>query len=528
MIQTTYGLDPNNRTEPIKHTPQRVREYFVKYEGLSYWHCDWAPEVVVETFHKILHRIYTNRNDMVNPPSSESLKNQEDDDGSQPTKTDDENSKYYDPELVDLYRNGIKPSYLQIHRVLNYKKTKRGDEWYLIKWRDLGYEQSTWELEDGEVAQKIRDWKKQVDFYWSHKKLIQDMEEREAQQARRSSSKGKKGSKRDSHIDPLDECKIDPAQRYEKQPDYLDLTGGRLHPYQLEGLNWLRFSWSQGTDVILADEMGLGKTVQSSTFLYSLFKENHTKGPFLVAAPLSTIVNWEREFEFWAPDMYVVTYLGPKESRAVIREHEFSYDDNAIRSGPKASKMRQGHKCKFNVLLTSYEMICLDSATLGSIDWHCLVIDEAHRLKSNQSKFFRILFDYSIKFKVLLTGTPLQNNLEELFHLLNFLRPQDFNDMAGFLSEFSDLSKDDQVKKLHDLLGPHLLRRLKADVLKSMPSKSELIVRIDMSPMQKKYYKLLLTKNYDALQSKQGGHQSLLNIVMQLKKVTFNCQFNIK
>jgi SNF2 family DNA or RNA helicase len=166
-------------------------------------------------------------------------------------------------------------------------------------------------------------------------------------------------------------------------------------------------------------------------------------------------------------------------------------------------------------------MICIDAATLGSIDWHILVIDEAHRLKSNQSKYFKILFDYKIRFKTLLTGTPLQNNLEELFHLLNFLRPQDFNDLEEFLREFSDLSKDDQVKKLHDLLGPHLLRRLKADVLKSMPGKSELIVRIDMSPIQKKYYKLILTKNYDALQSRQGGgHQSLLNIVMQLKKVS--------
>jgi chromodomain-helicase-DNA-binding protein 4 len=265
--------------------------------------------------------------------------------------------------------------------------------------------------------------------------------------------------------------------------------------------------------------MGLGKTVQTVTFLYSLFKEGHTKGPFLIGVPLSTLINWEREFEFWAPGMYVVTYLGPKDARSVIREHEFSIDENAIRAGSKASRLRQGCRVKFNVLLTSYEMICMDAALLGTVDWHVLVIDEAHRLKSNQSKFFKVLSDYPIKYKVLLTGTPLQNNLEELFHLLNFLRPQDFNDLNFFLSEFSDLSKDDQVKKLHDLLGPHLLRRLKADVLKSMPSKSELIVRIDMSPIQRKYYKLILTKNYEALQSRMGGgHQSLLNIVMQLKK----------
>ena len=146
--------------------------------------------------------------------------------------------------------------------------------------------------------------------------------------------------------------------------------------------------------------MGLGKTIQTVTFLYSLYKEGHCRGPFLIAVPLSTLINWEREFEFWAPDMYVVTYLGPKEARAVIREHEFSYDENAIRAGTKASKMRTGHTLKFNVLLTSYEMICIDAATLGSIDWHILVIDEAHRLKSNQSKFFKILFDYPIKYKV--------------------------------------------------------------------------------------------------------------------------------
>ena len=161
----------------------------------------------------------------------------------------------------------------------------------------------------------------------------------------------------------------------------------------------------------------------------------------------------------------------------------------------------------------------MDTATLGSVDWDVLVVDEAHRLKSNNSKFFRTLFDYSIKFKLLLTGTPLQNNLEELFHLLNFLSPRDFYDINGFLEEFSDLSKDDQVQKLHDILGGHLLRRLKADVLKTMPSKSELLVRVELSAVQKKYYKFLLTKNYEALNSRQGGaQQSLMNIVMHLKK----------
>ena len=176
-------------------------------------------------------------------------------------------------------------------------------------------------------------------------------------------------------------------------------------------------------------------------------------------------------------------------------------------------------KVKFHALLTSYELVSVDSATLSSVDWAVLIIDEAHRLKNNQSRFFRTLFEFSIGYKVLLTGTPLQNNLEELYHLLNFLKPDKFSDMDGFLKEFSDLAKDEQVAKLHDILGSHMLRRLKADVLKSMPSKSEFIVRVELSPVQKKYYRAILTKNFDALNVKGGGGQvSLLNIVMELKK----------
>ncbi|CAB1333954.1 unnamed protein product [Coregonus sp. 'balchen'] len=312
---------------------------------------------------------------------------------------------------------------------------------------------------------------------------------------------------------------VDPTIKFDYQPDYLDTTRGTLHPYQLEGLNWLRFSWAQATDTILADEMGLGKTVQTAVFLYSLYKEGHSKGPFLVSAPLSTIINWEREFELWAPDMYVVTYVGDKDSRAVIRENEFSFEGNAIRGGKKASKMKKDSSVKFHVLLTSYELITIDQAVLGSIDWACLVVDEAHRLKNNQSKFFRILNNYPLQHKLLLTGTPLQNNLEELFHLLNFLTPVRFNNLEGFLEEFADIAKEDQIKKLHDMLGPHMLRRLKADVFKHMPSKTELIVRVELSPMQKKYYKFILTRNFDALNTRGGGNQvSLLNVVMDLKK----------
>ncbi|KAK2105802.1 choline dehydrogenase 5 [Saguinus oedipus] len=424
-----------------------------------------------------------------------------------------------------FYRYGIKAEWMMIHR---------GDVHYLIKWKDLPYDQCTWEIDDIDIP--YYDNLKQA--YWGHRWASglaaghglpgpapglrpahlrpmpfprELMLGEDSRLPKRLLKKGKK-LRDDKQEKPPDTPIVDVSgeggqQWFDKQPWYIDSTGGTLHPYQLEGLNWLRFSWAQGTDTILADEMGLGKTVQTIVFLYSLYKEvgrwrlvlaeggrshgigpslqGHSKGPYLVSAPLSTIINWEREFEMWAPDFYVVTYTGDKESRSVIRENEFSFEDNAIRSGKKVFRMKKEVQIKFHVLLTSYELITIDQAILGSIEWACLVVDEAHRLKNNQSKFFRVLNSYKIDYKLLLTGTPLQNNLEELFHLLNFLTPERFNNLEGFLEEFADISKEDQIKKLHDLLGPHMLRRLKADVFKNMPAKTELIVRVELSQMQK-------------------------------------------
>ncbi|XP_014405313.1 PREDICTED: chromodomain-helicase-DNA-binding protein 3 isoform X7 [Myotis brandtii] len=480
------------------------REFFVKWVGLSYWHCSWAKELQLEIFHLVMYRNYQRKNDMDEPPPLDYGSGE--DDG----KSD--KRKVKDPHYAEMeekyYRFGIKPEWMTVHRIINHSVDKKGNYHYLVKWRDLPYDQSTWE----EDEMNIPEYEDHKQSYWRHRELI--MGEDPAQP--RKYKKKKKELQGDG---PPNSPTNDPTVKYETQPRFITATGGTLHMYQLEGLNWLRFSWAQGTDTILADEMGLGKTIQTIVFLYSLYKEGHTKGPFLVSAPLSTIINWEREFQMWAPKFYVVTYTGDKDSRAIIRENEFSFEDNAIKGGKKAFKMKREAQVKFHVLLTSYELITIDQAALGSIRWACLVVDEAHRLKNNQSKFFRVLNGYKIDHKLLLTGTPLQNNLEELFHLLNFLTPERFNNLEGFLEEFADISKEDQIKKLHDLLGPHMLRRLKADVFKNMPAKTELIVRVELSPMQKKYYKYILTRNFEALNSRGGGNQvSLLNIMMDLKK----------
>ncbi|XP_014681188.1 PREDICTED: chromodomain-helicase-DNA-binding protein 5-like [Priapulus caudatus] len=500
------------------------REFSIKWLGMSYWHSSWISELQLDVFHPAMYRIYTRKNDMDEPPALEDGSSYGQD--KEFVKHREALGKAVFENLEEkYYRYGIRPEWLNLHRIINHKVTRSGVTYYLVKWKDLPYDQATWESEDVD----IHGFKKSVDQYWEIRNAAEGVRDRDGAPAvagkKSRKGKGVKRSKKEDSPTPSDERKAeekvptDLKKKLVEQPDYITATRGTLHPYQLEGLNWLRFSWSQGTDTILADEMGLGKTIQTIAFLYSLYKEGHCSGPFLVSAPLTTIINWEREFDFWGPDFYVVTYVGDKDSRAVIREHEFSFEDGAIRGGNKACKMKKDYPVKFHVLLTSYELITIDQATLSSVEWKVCVVDEAHRLKNNQSKFFRILNLYKINYRLLLTGTPLQNNLEELFHLLNFLSRERFSQLSEFQNEFADLTKEEQVTKLHEMLGPHMLRRLKSDVLQGIPGKSEFIVRVDLSSLQKKFYKYILTRNFEALNSRSGGtNTSLLNIMMDLKK----------
>ncbi|VDO11755.1 unnamed protein product [Rodentolepis nana] len=516
---STVVVHPQPAPAPQRQ-PKRTREYFVKFAEMSYWACEWVTELQMDVYHNLMLRLYFKKFDMDEPPQPE-------DGASHRGRARLKGSSALNLE-ERFYKFGVRPEWLQPQRIID-SRTTRGKEWFLVKWRDLPYVECTWE---DPATTEVPDFERYVDEF----RLMRGLFKGEAvtstsgkkkgkDSAQALSSVGMSASKRSSFNAnllskiPPEKPATDLRKQLPKQPEYLDETGLMLHPYQLEGLNWLRFSYGNKVDTILADEMGLGKTIQTIAFLYSLYKDGHSRGPFLVAAPLSTIINWEREFQLWAPDFYVVAYVGDKESRTVIREHEFTFEEGGVRGGSRAVRMRSGAQVRFHVLLTSYEMISIDQALLSSIDWEVLVVDEAHRLKNNQSKFFRMLTTYKIAYKLLLTGTPLQNNLEELFHLLHFMSPAKFNDMQGFLDEFADISKEDQVKKLHEMLGKHLLRRLKADVLKNMPSKGEFIVRVELSPLQKKFYKFILTKNFDALSCRGGGAQpSLINVMMDLKK----------
>ncbi|CAH8628177.1 unnamed protein product [Schistosoma intercalatum] len=288
----------------------------------------------------------------------------------------------------------------------------------------------------------------------------------------------------------------------DEQPSYLSPIHHRvLHPYQIEGVRWLWHAYHNNINAILADEMGLGKTVQVIALLYSLWKEENDYGPFIIMAPLSTLQNWEREFSIWAPDFYIVVYSGDKQVRALLREYEFR-----LRNA--------GGIPAFHVLITSHELACIDRSFLKSFDWSALVVDEAHRLKNKQSRFFKDTSQYHTNFKILLTGTPLQNNLEELFHLLNFVEPKKFTDFRALSEQWAEMPKADRIKNLHDLLKHHLLRRLKCDVIQDLPKKTEIIVPVDMTLLQRRLYKYILTNNYEELRC-----GNLINSIMHLQKV---------
>ena len=441
--------DTKNLLKNLKNRKPREREYFVKWKDMSYWHCSWVDEAQMQVFHNGMHRFFTQKNDMTTPPVFDEIGTITTDVPHEEVPKEDSNepqTEYHrgisasiavkhrrrkrasvlPQEVEEQYvRYGIRPEWLLIHRIVNHRKS-RGKLYYVIKWRDLAYEEVTVEPEPENCDFEIPDYQKKIDDYWNLKRLVEEETATEEQSSskKRDKDKGKSKDKKKKH--PFGSGpKVDPKKKYEVQPDFIP-EPLKLHEYQKEGINWLRFSWSSGIDTILADEMGLGKTIQTVAFLYSLYKEGHTRGPFLIAAPLSTIINWERELEDWCPDFYVVNYTGNKDSRIIIRENELSFDADAIRSSAKAMKLKKSVPVKFHVLLTSYELINADSALLGSIDWKVLVVDEAHRLKSNQSLFFRTLNQYNVGHKLLLTGTPLQNNLEELFNLLNFLSPDRF------------------------------------------------------------------------------------------------------
>ncbi|KAI0721210.1 P-loop containing nucleoside triphosphate hydrolase protein [Fomitopsis betulina] len=297
---------------------------------------------------------------------------------------------------------------------------------------------------------------------------------------------------------------------FEESPSYVH---GKMRPYQLQGLNWMVSLHHNGLNGILADEMGLGKTLQTISFLGYLKHYRSIPGPHLVVVPKSTLQNWSREFELWTPDVNTALLTGSKEERAELIATRLIPQD-------------------FDVLITSYEVCLIEKSALKKFSFQYIVIDEAHRIKNVDSILSQIVRSFLSRGRLLITGTPLQNNMKELFALLNFICPEifsDYADLESFLhkdeaeAEGDDAKSKKLVEALHKILRPFLLRRVKSDVEKNLLPKKEINIYVGLTEMQRKWYRSVLEKDIDAvngLTGKKEGKTRLMNVVMQLRKVT--------
>ena len=323
-----------------------------------------------------------------------------------------------------------------------------------------------------------------------------------------------------------------------KDVDVPSLLRGTLRPYQKQGLNWLASLYNNNTNGILADEMGLGKTIQTISLLCYLACEHHIWGPHLIIVPTSVMLNWEMEFKKFAPGFKVLTYYGSPQQRAQKRKGWNKPD-------------------AFHVCITSYQLVVQDQQAFKRRRWRYMILDEAHNIKNFRSTRWKALLNFNTENRLLLTGTPLQNNLIELWSLLYFLMPsskanlsmpdgfsnlEDFQQWFGkpvdnileqtTLGNNSDLIDENEkstlrmdeetkntVSRLHQVLRPYILRRLKKDVEKQMPGKYEHIVYCRLSKRQRFLYDDFMSRAKTKETLASGNFLSIINCLMQLRKV---------
>uniref|UniRef100_A0A182X6B5 Chromodomain-helicase-DNA-binding protein 1 n=1 Tax=Anopheles quadriannulatus TaxID=34691 RepID=A0A182X6B5_ANOQN len=471
-VTTVYAIEENGDPNVLGGEQQEEAEeeqFLIKWTGWSYLHCTWeSEETLREQKVKGMKKL------------ENYIKREQQLEYWRKYQAGPEDIDYY--ECQQELQQDLLKSYYHVERIIaQANKAEEGDSGleYLCKWESLPYSDSTWE-DAGLIRRK-----------WQQK--IVEFHERE--ESRRTPSKHCKAIRYRPNFKHL-----------KQQPEYLgEERGLKLRDYQMDGLNWLILTWCKDNSVILADEMGLGKTIQTICFLYYLFKSQQLYGPFLCVVPLSTMPAWQREFGIWAPELNVVTYLGDVQSREIIRQYEWCYESTK--------------KLKFNAILTTYEILLKDKTFLGSIGWASLLVDEAHRLKNDDSLLYKALKEFDTNHRLLITGTPLQNSLKELWALLHFIMPERFESWDDFERNYGNTTNDKSYTKLHKELEPYILRRVKKDVEKSLPAKVEQILRVEMTSIQRQYYKWILSKNFDALRKgMKGSVGTFLNIVIELKK----------
>lgn len=438
-------------------------EFYIKWQDQSYYHSSWVPNEDL-----VNYRSTRRVDNYVRKVLNEELRLEFDPDAPPEDREKWNLDRERDVEAIEDYK--------QVERVIGSRE-EYGQTEYLVKWKRLLYDSCTWESEElvSEIAQH------EIDRFID----------------------------RSARHPVSDKTESNPATRKTFEPFHATpsfLQNGELKDFQIKGLNFLAFNWVRDRNVVLADEMGLGKTVQTVSFINWLRHARRQQGPFIVIVPLSTMPAWADTFDNWTPDLNYVVYNGSEKARSVLREYELMVDGNPKRP-------------KFHVLLTTYEYAMNDSPFLGQFKWQFMAIDEAHRLKNRDSQLYQKLIEWKCQARLLITGTPIQNNLAELSSLMDFLNPGVIR-----IDVDMDLSSDAASEKLAELtaaIQPYMLRRTKSKVESDLPPKTEKIIRVELSDVQLEYYKNILTKNYAALNDgAKGMKQSLLNIMMELKKAS--------
>ena len=377
-----------------------------------------------------------------------------------------------------------------------------------VKYKGLAYEDTIWE-----TPPRPEDGDRWLDFKIAYEEWV----------LKRYVSIPNKASLQ-RHLTAIRSQNFEQVLMKKSQPS--SMTGGEMMGYQMEGLNWLYYQWFINQNAVLADEMGLGKTIQIIAFFATLVQD-HKCWPFLVVVPNSTCPNWRREIRKWVPSLRAVTYFGSEKARKLTRDYElFPKDDEVEVKDPKNRRSEAPKDIRTHIVITSYESIVEDKVrkSLQKVPWAGLFVDEGQRLKNDKSQMYDILSKLGIRFRVLLTGTPLQNNARELFNLLQFLDPSKMNATA-MEKKFENLTEE-TVAELHEIIRPFFLRRTKVQVLTFLPPMAQIILPVTMSVVQKKVYKSILSKNpqlMKAIFSRDGQtatkeRHNLNNILMQLRK----------
>lgn len=437
--------------------------FYVRINGKSYRSCQWATkdEVCQTKRGSFLYGLYVNKHSVFEK-FGQFKKN----------SIFPVNQKF---NLFLPFNSNFGIGHLTPEFIISVKKVNEKKK-YLVKWQSLDIDKSTWENDDEIPLNLIES------FY-----------------QRRKNPHSKSYTPTDGENEPQ-------YKPFKESPIFKN--GNKLTDYQVDGLNWLQMCWFQRRNSILSDEMGLGKTIESISIIDCLSKWYPSWGPFLVVCPLSTLHNWLDELKKWT-DFRVVSMIGSKENRKIIKEN-LIYERNGL--------IENKEKIIFDVLVVSYEWLNMELKFIQQFKFMYTIIDEAHRIKNSNTSVYKNCLSIRSHHFLLMTGTPIQNNLFEIWSLLHFINPSQFDNLIEFESQFSDKENPDTIEKLQEVLRPFIFRRKKNDVSLDLPEKEEIIIEVEMTEIQRTFSQFFIKENLAILKDSMNK-MSLNNIMVQLRKL---------